>query len=62
MKNDNDRQIYNTGKMILIMKKTVHVPVDWTKEIACASGWILLPQSLNGLLIKLINEIIIIHL
>ena len=32
------------------------------KKITCASGWIRLPQSLDGFHIMLINRIIIINL
>ena len=35
---------------------------DWPKKITRASGWILVPQSLDGLHIMIINGIIIIHL
>ena len=42
--------------------KNVHVTVARQKKITCASGWILMLQSLDGLHIMLINAIIIIHL
>ena len=42
--------------------KNFHMPVAGQKKITCASGWILVPQSLDGLHIMLINGIIIIHL
>ena len=42
--------------------KNVHVPVAGQKTITCASSWILVPQSLDGLHVMLINGIIIIHL
>ena len=42
--------------------KYVHVSVVGEKKITCASGWILMFQSLDGLHIMLMNGIIIIHL
>ena len=43
-------------------EKNVHVPVAEQEKITCASGLILVPQSVDELHMMLINEIIIIHL